>query len=65
MGESALAVEAAELPYSVSFDVGRLAVADTANNRVLLFASPLQHGAGLPADVVIGQTDFGANGENE
>jgi hypothetical protein len=51
-------------PYSVSYDADRLAVADTANNRVLLFDSP-RDGAAVPADVVMGQTGFGANGENE
>jgi hypothetical protein len=52
-------------PYSVSYDAGRLAVGDTANNRVLLFHSPPHGGAAVPADAVIGQTGFGANGENE
>jgi hypothetical protein len=52
-------------PYSVSYDADRLAVADTANNRVLLFDSPPRGGAAVPADAVIGQTGFGPNGENE
>lgn len=52
-------------PYGVSYDEGTLAVADTANNRVLLFRPPAESGAGLAADAVLGQTDFAANGENE
>jgi hypothetical protein len=52
-------------PPAPSFDAGRLAVADTANNRVSLFASPPRDGAAVPADAVIGQTGFAANGENE
>ena len=52
-------------PYGVSYDGELLAVADTANNRVLLFAPPPDRGAGAEADAVIGQTDFAANGENE
>jgi len=51
-------------PYSVSYDADRLAVADTANNRVLLFDSPPRAGTAVPADAVIGQTGFGPNGEN-
>jgi hypothetical protein len=51
-------------PYSISYERGTLAVADTANNRVLLFAPP-QRGAGAPAFAVLGQTGFDANGENE
>lgn len=42
---------------------GRMAVADTANNRVLLWdAAPTA--SGVPADHVLGQPDFAANGEN-
>lgn len=51
-------------PYAVCLDGDRLAVADTANNRVLLWD-------GMPdgpfcggADHVLAQPDFGANGEN-
>jgi hypothetical protein len=55
---------ALRFPYSVAYDGGRLAVADTANNRVLLYDEPAHAGAGLPADAVVGQTDFLSNGEN-
>lgn len=54
---------ALRFPYALSVDAGRLAVADTANNRVLLWdALPAADGAA--ADVVFGQPDFDANGEN-
>jgi hypothetical protein len=53
-------------PYALSLDTrgdsDRLAVADTANNRVLLWDGlPLD---GRSADVVLAQPTFGANGEN-
>lgn len=50
-------------PYAADVDDGRLAIADTANNRVLLWDTT----DGLdrrPADHVIGQPDFAAFGEN-
>ncbi|MEV6984073.1 NHL repeat-containing protein [Sphaerisporangium sp. NPDC051017] len=49
-------------PYAVSLDDGRLAVADTANNRILLWDG--LPGGGRPADAVLGQTSFEAGGEN-
>ncbi|MEM9554058.1 MAG: NHL repeat-containing protein [Acidobacteriota bacterium] len=50
-------------PYGITSDGTLLAVADTANNRVLLFHdSP--RGAGGAADAVLAQPDFAANGEN-
>ncbi len=51
-------------PYAISLDDGILAVADTANNRILLWRDPPTTGAFHPADGVIGQPDFQANGEN-
>ncbi|HEX4935552.1 MAG TPA: hypothetical protein VFV33_20365, partial [Gemmatimonadaceae bacterium] len=51
-------------PYAVAAGAGRLAVADTANNRVLLWRSLPRAGVQLPADAVLGQLDFGAAGEN-
>lgn len=51
-------------PYAISLDHGLLAVADTANNRVLFWCDPPTSGAFHPADGVIGQPDFQANGEN-
>jgi hypothetical protein len=52
-------------PYAVDVDAGRLAVADTANNRVLLWDRiPGPDAAGRGADAVLGQPDFAAAGEN-
>ncbi len=48
-------------PYAVVSDGGGLAVADTANNRILLWD---QLPAGGPATALLGQTGFGRNGEN-
>ncbi|HUZ35243.1 MAG TPA: NHL repeat-containing protein [Streptosporangiaceae bacterium] len=70
--------DALRFPYAADADAGRLAVADTANNRVLVWEQfPGQDGAARdgaawdgagrgarPADVVLGQPDFAANGEN-
>ena len=51
-------------PYAAALDGSRLAVADTANNRVLRWDGLPGHGTGLPADAVLGQPDFDAHGEN-
>ena len=65
-------------PYAVclddSGDTGRLAVADTANNRILLWNGMPESGRGADgtddgtpwrgADYVLAQPDFGSNGEN-
>jgi hypothetical protein len=51
-------------PYGASYDDGLLAVADTANNRVLLYDRPLESGI-AEADGVLGQTDFASFGENQ
>lgn len=50
-------------PYAIDTDHGRLAVADTANNRVLVWDEPptASHTA---ADRVLGQHDFASTGEN-
>lgn len=49
-------------PYAAALTEGRLAVADTANNRILLWDSvPLD---GRAADHVLAQPTFAANGEN-
>ncbi|WP_432840245.1 NHL repeat-containing protein [Dactylosporangium sp. CA-092794] len=48
-------------PYAADTDAGRLAVADTANNRVLIWTGGPPGGG---ADVVLGQPSFAANGEN-
>jgi hypothetical protein len=42
----------------------RLAVSDTANNRVLIWDRTPGARAGCSADHVLGQDHFGANGEN-
>jgi hypothetical protein len=46
-------------PYAVDTDGTTLAVADTANNRILLWDRP-----GSRANAVLGQPGFGPNGEN-
>lgn len=52
-------------PYGAVVDDGRLAVADTANNRILLWDSlPDDPVGGRPADHVLAQPDFASNGEN-
>lgn len=51
-------------PYAVSQSGDTLAVADTANNRVLLWDGVPRLGVQRPADRVIGQHDFDAAGEN-
>ncbi len=51
-------------PYGASYDDGLLAVADTANNRIMLYERPPERGL-VEADGVLGQTDFAAFGENE
>jgi hypothetical protein len=50
-------------PYGASFEDGLLAVADTANSRVLLYADPPERGL-AEADGVLGQADFAASGDN-
>jgi hypothetical protein len=49
-------------PYAACLDDNRLAVADTANNRILLWDGVPVDGRG--ADHVLAQHDFGSNGEN-
>lgn len=51
-------------PYAVVLHEGRLAVADTSNNRILLWTAAPREGAGAPADAVLAQPDMDANGEN-
>lgn len=51
-------------PYAVVTDEDRLVVADTSNNRVLVWHGVPRAGAGLPADTVLAQPDMDANGEN-
>lgn len=49
-------------PYAVGLEEGRLAIADTANNRILLWDElPTD---GRAADAVLGQPTLSANGEN-
>jgi hypothetical protein len=49
-------------PYAACLDDQRLAVADTANNRILLWDNVPDDGRG--ADHVLAQPDFSSNGEN-
>ena len=51
-------------PYAAVSDAERLFVADTSNNRVLIWHGIPRGGAGEPADTVLGQPDMDANGEN-
>ena len=51
-------------PYSVVSDVDRLYVADTSNNRVLIWHDIPRGLVGDSADTVLGQPDMDANGEN-
>jgi len=51
-------------PYGVATSDGRLAVADTSNNRILLWDTLPRSGAAIPAEHVLGQPDFASNGEN-
>ena len=51
-------------PYGVVVSEGRLVVADTSNNRVLVWRDLPRAGAGVPADDVLAQPDMDANGEN-
>jgi hypothetical protein len=55
---------AMRFPYCLALEDKTLAVADTANNRVLLWENLPRNGVGLPATGVIGQPDFKSNGEN-
>jgi DNA-binding beta-propeller fold protein YncE len=50
-------------PYAVDVAGGTMVVADTANNRILVWDEiPLS--STVPADRVLGQPDFAGNGEN-
>ncbi len=51
-------------PYSLALEGSRLAVADTANNRILLWDDAPSTGSGYAADHVLGQDHFNEHGEN-
>ena len=51
-------------PYAICLDGDRLAVADTANNRILLWDGMPDGPVCRGADHVLAQPDFGSNGEN-
>lgn len=51
-------------PYAIAMQDQLLAVADTANNRVLFWQNPPTSEAFQPADAVIGQPNFAEYGEN-
>jgi uncharacterized protein (TIGR03437 family) len=55
-----LAANGMRNPTGVAFDGTVLAVADTDNNRVLIWLTP-PHSNGQPADVVVGQSSFTTN----
>jgi hypothetical protein len=50
-------------PYAIDMDGDTMAVADTANNRILLWDT-IPSDSTVPADRVLGQPDFASNGEN-
>lgn len=56
--------QALRFPYALALEDGLLAVADTANNRVLLWRDLPAEGCFHPAEAVLGQPDFDASGEN-
>jgi hypothetical protein len=56
---------AMRFPYCLALQEDVLAVADTANNRVLFWHDLPPRGAGIPADAVTGQLDFNGAGENQ
>jgi hypothetical protein len=51
-------------PYAVDSEGSVLAVADTANNRILLWDRLADRAIGPAATAVLGQPGFGPNGEN-
>jgi len=51
-------------PYSAVMMGERLTVADTSNNRILLWDQLPRTGFAVPADAVLAQPDLDANGEN-
>ena len=51
-------------PYGVAVADDLLLVADTANNRLLGWQLPLAGQQPVPAEFVLGQTDFAGSGEN-
>ncbi|MFZ5991442.1 MAG: NHL repeat-containing protein [Deinococcota bacterium] len=51
-------------PYAVALEGNLLVVADTANNRVLLWQGPPRSEVYTPAQAVLGQENFEDNGEN-
>lgn len=54
---------ALRFPYAIDIDDDTMVVADTANNRVLVWDS-VPSNSTVPADRVLGQPNFAANGEN-
>lgn len=55
---------ALRFPYALVADDERLIVADTANNRILLWRDVVPDGAGAAAVAVLGQDSFDGAGEN-
>ncbi len=50
-------------PYAIALEGDRMAAADTANNRILVW-DRMPETSSVAADRVLGQPDFAANGEN-
>ncbi len=56
--------EKLRFPYDVACNDEMVAVSDTANNRVLIWKAAQAQGCGSSAIALLGQPDFGSNGEN-
>ncbi len=57
---SGTAADALSLPSSVKYYNGKMIVCDFLNNRILIW-NTIPTTSGVPADVVVGQTDFSTN----
>lgn len=51
-------------PYDIACNGDIIAVSDTANNRILIWRFPVTQSCACSAVAVLGQPDFGSNGEN-
>lgn len=63
-GKSRVSACSLNVPTGIAASNGRVAVADAWNHRVLIWLEP-PRGNNIPADLVLGQPDFGANQANQ